>query len=653
MKELNSNFLTPEQAAKIVEIAILEAEIEKPLILSEEKVLELIERHPHVKDLKDFDGMRKLALGYTRYKRMEVDGTLPDISQNELARQLGISSSRISEYKNKNSYPKLLKILIVHESARRAHESSYTSEALEHRIEPELVHEKLSHIRGLEHNHLRDIATALREVYENTNSSSKVRWIDLRPYAPVGQEWCRTVYNLVEEFHDVLEREMNKQLALDNQRLRLGVIDSKIFFRSQETSEPNLMNLYNDEMFHFHEFGTRERLLSEAKDRLGLKGDINLSRLAHQVTDYNKALTQQGMNTDLHYSSSYLKGSTLSLLLDACDLKVQDIQSEISFIGRSDRHGVRNPRFSDDSLEIDKAFARLFGGGLSDGHIDQHRVFCYCDANRERADIFKGHFVFFGDVDYTEKVDENGTIDIRFPSVIGRMLEKRGFTVGDKTVQNNGIPEFILNGDIEVVIEYLRQLWAEDGHFIFGEGQHTYFAWTRAVSLLDPQKDAKYGIDYGITDEMVQFIRDHGEYIEYFNGKYHPRYVLSGGKLRNLEESKNPLIATKAHAFSTLLNRNKPVLMITEQGLLSRINAESIPTCTELFHYIGTGRVSALWRARTQSLDDAMRVAILAPPDDEIKKQHVRSWIKSESSRYRGILYELNERGIQMSLEEY
>ncbi len=627
--------------------------MEKPLILSEEKVFELIERHPHVKNLKDFDGMRKLALGYTRYKRMEVDGTLPDISQNELARQLGISSSRISEYKNRNSYPKLLKILLVHESARLAYESSYTSEALEHRIEPELTFEKLSHVRDLEHDLLQDIATSLKEVYENTNSPSQVRWIDLRPYAPVGQEWCMRVYHLVEKFQDILEYEMNKQLELENQRLRFGAIDSKLFFRLQETSESNLLNLYVDEMFHFHEPGTRERLLSEAKDRLGLKGDINLSRLAHQITDYNKELTSRGMNTDVHYSSSYLKGSTLSLLLDACDLKVQDIQSEISFIGRSDRHGVRNPRFSDDPLEIDKAFARLFGGGLSDGHIDQFRVFCYCDANRERADIFKGHFAFFGDVDYTEKVDEKGTIDIRYPSVIGRMLEKRGFTVGDKTVQNNGVPEFILNGDIEVVIEYLRQLWAEDGYFTFGEGQHTYFSWTRSVSLLDPQKDAKYGIDYGITEEMIQFIHDHGEYIEYFNGKYHPRYVLSGGTLRELEKLNDSIVASKAQAFSRFIDENKSILMTTEEGLLSRIDVESVPSCIEISHYIGTGRVSALWRARTQTLDDAMRVAILAPPDDEIKKQKVQSWVKLESPRYRRILYELNERGMQMSLEGY
>jgi len=538
----------------------LETALETPVFLTEEQVLHLIERHPHVRELNDFDGMRKLALAYVRFNKMGADGTLPDISQNELARQLGISSSRLSEYKNKNSYPKLIKILSLHESARRAHESSYTPEALEHRIEPELIFEKLSHVRDLEHDLFQDIATSLKEVYENTDSPSQVRWIDLRPYAPVGQDWCMRVYHLVEKFQDILEYAMNKQLGLEDQRFRFGAIDSKLFFRLQETSESNLMNLYRDEMFHFHDSKTREKLISKAKEQLGLKGDINLSRLAHQMTDYSKALTLQGMNTDLHYSSSYLKGSTLSLLLDACDMKIQDIQSEISFIGRSDRHGVRNPRFSDDPLEIDKAFARLFGGGLSDGHIDQFRVFCYCDAVRERADIFKGHFAFFGDVDYTEKVDENGTIDIRYPSVIGRMLEKRGFTVGDKTVQNNGVPEFILNGDIEVVVEYLRQLWAEDGHFISGNGHRTRFGWTRSVSLLDPQKDVKYGIDCGITEEMIQFIHDHGDYREPFSKTSSSKYVLSGGTLRKLERSDDIAVAMMAKSFSALLDRNMPLL---------------------------------------------------------------------------------------------
>ncbi|MFW9850999.1 MAG: hypothetical protein ACFFF4_17865, partial [Candidatus Thorarchaeota archaeon] len=87
-------------------------------VLTEEEVLQLIERNPHVKELKGFEDMKRLSIGYLRFKEMERGGTLPDISQNELARQLGLSSSRISFYKHNKNRPKLLSILEVHESAR-------------------------------------------------------------------------------------------------------------------------------------------------------------------------------------------------------------------------------------------------------------------------------------------------------------------------------------------------------------------------------------------------------------------------------------------------------------------------------------------------------------------------------------------------------
>jgi len=45
--------------------------------------------------------------------------------------------------------------------------------------------------------------------------------------------------------------------------------------------------------------------------------------------------------------------------------------------------------------------------------------------------------------------------------------------------------------------------------------------------------------------------------------------------------------------------------------------------CEEIIHYIGTGRVSVLFRAATRSLDDAMIVALIAPPDDTVKRMKV------------------------------
>ncbi|MFW9909604.1 MAG: hypothetical protein ACFFEF_13615, partial [Candidatus Thorarchaeota archaeon] len=347
---------------------------------------------------------------------------------------------------------------------------------------------------------------------------------------------------------------------------------------------------------------------------------------------------------------------TLGLVLQACNLMIQDIESNISFIGRIDRFGIRNPKFSDNPKEIDKAFARIFGAGLSDGHIDQFRVFCYCDTNRDRVDILKKHLSFFGEVDYAEK-EVDGAIDVRFAAVLGRMLEKRGFCVGDKAVQNSGLPEFIQSGDIDTVIEYLKQLWAEDGHFLFGKDVRAHFGWTRAVSLTDPEKTKKYKLSSLFSSSLIEFIKTHGNYIDGNSfdkeGSYYPRFIIHGSSISKLVDSEDNTISELASLLSTVIEENKPKLLIGEQQLIKRIGAKSKSVCSEVIYYLDSGRVSALWRAKTRKLDDAMRVAVLAPPDDIVKKKKVQTWIQSQPERHARILGEITGSNLKMSPEDY
>lgn len=408
-------------------------------------------------------------------------------------------------------------------------------------------------------------------------------------------------------------------------------------------------------MFHFHDSNRIDGVLSQTKARLAIKGDISLSRLVHQVTDYDKSLTERGINSDLHPRASYIKGSTLSLLLDSCDLTIQDIERDISSIGRIDRHLIRNPRFSKDTLEIDKAFARLFGAGLSDGHIDQFRVFCYGDANLDRVNIFKKHVEFFGDVDYTERISKGGFHDLRYSSVLGRMLEKRGFTVGDKTVQNKGLPDFILNGPIEVQVEYLKQLWPEDGQFVYKSEFHNSFRWTRAVALIDPEKDLKYGITRSFPLDLPSFIQEHGDYTEktsFENRETYPRYILTGGDLSKLLGNNDTSVSNSANWPCSYIESNKSLLMKHEQVLLGNIGVGTRDVLTNITYFVETGRVSVLYVAATTSLDDTMVVAIIAPPDDRLKRMRVAEWVKSESARHRRVRGEVLQKGLQISLNE-
>ncbi len=254
-----------------------------------------------------------------------------------------------------------------------------------------------------------------------------------------------------------------------------------------------------------------------------------------------------------------------------------------------------------------------------------------------------------------ETIDENGTHDLRYSSVLGRMLENRGFTVGDKTVQNRGIPDFILNGPIEVQIEYLKQLWPEDGEFVYNDGSHKYFRWTRAVALIDPEKDLKYEIKRVSEQEILSFIQDYGTYTEessFQNLKSYPRYILTGPDLSGYTKHNDTTVSNPANWLYSFIESNKPLLMKHEKILLNNIGAVTRDTCLEITYYIGTGRVSALFRAATKSLDDAMIVALIAPPDDKRKRMKVVEWVLSNLTLYQRVRNDVLANGYQISLTE-
>jgi hypothetical protein len=341
-------------------------------------------------------------------------------------------------------------------------------------------------------------------------------------------------------------------------------------------------------------------------------------------------------------------------MLDSCGMTIQVIEDDVASIGRIDRHLIRNPRFSKDSLEIDKAFARLFGAGLSDGHIDQFHVFCYGDADVDRVRIFKKHVEFFGNVEYTETISKRGFHDLRYSSVLGRMLEKRGFTAGDKTVLNGGIPDFILNGPEEVFVEYLKQLWAEDGEFSSTKASHKAFRWTRSMALIDPEKDLKYGIDRAFSQEITSFMQAYGTYTEdcsFLDRELYPRYILTKTDIDRLKQDKDIAISNTARWLSSFIESNKPTLMNHEISLLNRISVATRDNYDDITYYIETGRVSVLFRASTVSLHDAMKVAVIAAPDDKQKRLRVIEWIRSNYALYKHACHEMMMSGYQISLD--
>ncbi|MGV9169074.1 MAG: hypothetical protein ACOC38_03935 [Promethearchaeia archaeon] len=125
-------------------------------------------------------------------------------------------------------------------------------------------------------------------------------------------------------------------------------------------------------------------------------------------------------------------------------MSIQDIQEKIDCIGRSygsKAGSIRNPRFPNDQQEINMILARLFGAGMSDGHIEGiNKGFVYTESNEDRVEIFNAHMNRLGEVDCDENQLANGMIRIRFPTIVGRMHARLGLPVGGKALSCTSLP---------------------------------------------------------------------------------------------------------------------------------------------------------------------------------------------------------------------
>jgi antitoxin (DNA-binding transcriptional repressor) of toxin-antitoxin stability system len=451
-----------------------------------------------------------------------------------------------------------------------------------------------------------------------------MQWAELRPYHTGGPGWLRDIAKSIEQNRGEVESELNRRMGLDtnpDERMRLGLVDSKLYIRRQDTSEYNWMNMYRNELVYFRSLEEKKAFIEEARDRLGIQGNTRLSQLMEQITDLENITNTKhgGPVYDLTNIARHLQGYSLGMMLDTNNQRIQDIQPKIERIGREIKggHGIENPQFPEGNKRIESMYASMLGAGLSDGHVEKtSNGFVYTEKNRRRVEIVNKQVDQFGDVYRHEEILENGVIRTRYSSTFGRLLENRGLTKGDKTLQNEGWPDWMKEVPSEALTNYYGSLWAEDGCFVTEKGGHR----------------VSFSVDRG-TVEMAKLVRDRGD--ESKEGPFGGLFKLSSGTLKELENSPDAHISQVAQQLRGIVKDKKPQLMMDEKEGLAKLGIKTSEYFLNLTYSENTERLSTLWRYQTSTKDDAMRVAIKCPPDDEVKRAKVEKWMWSESESER------------------
>ena len=621
---------------------------------SKEELHGVIERHNYLKDRKDFPELKRRAELYIDIKELQRTNQLPDIKQRDWAYQMGISHTALNDYLQDKKRPEFFNLLNANENARQLRESKLAPEAFEHRIDPSVVYESFRPLKGIENPTPAQLAESIENLHNFSSLKSRVQFAEMSPYNyHSGPKWISDLSRSIVDQREEVESSLNKRMGFDtdpDRRMRIGVADGKLYTRIQNTSRYNWMNIYESEQFNFKEGQEKRDLMSETRKALGLRGDTRFSHLVHHMTDYQGSAIHQRPNTDLSYLHNYLKSDTLSLALDSQEMKIQDIQSMIKNIGRG-KYGIHNPRFSENSHEIDRMFASLLGAGLSDGHVTKdNKGFVYTESNTRRVEIFNRQVDRFGDVYHSERIQPNGVSRTRYSSIFGRALESRGLSSGDKALQNRGFPEWLKNASPDVLCDYYPAMWAQEANFkIREQDRRGEFQWDRGVAFHDPGKHQAYDYQSPITEEHVGFLKDHGTKKD--SDVLGPHRVITYGQLRDFTKHSDFDISNTASELMQIALENKSKLMDDEQNGLGVLGIGTTPYLSKVTYYEGSGRVSSLWHARTNSIEDAMRAAILTPPEDVVKRDKVEKWIGENQELAKKVRQDLEKEGLLKSGE--
>jgi hypothetical protein len=90
-------------------------------------------------------------------------------------------------------------------------------------------------------------------------------------------------------------------------------------------------------------------------------------------------------------------------------------------------------------------------------------------------------------------------------------------------------------------------------------------------------------------------------------------------------------------------------LINDETALARSLGVNVVPKPYMIRFYPKTGRVSAAWQARTQNIREAIKLAILAPPNDSKNRKSVKKLLKNRSKEVESTITELMENGLDLT----
>jgi intein/homing endonuclease len=595
-----------------------------------EEYEELLRIHPYAKEHPDIDNRDRYARTY--FEVMTYKEANPDATLGELSTIFDIPKGAALSWIYKNAVPCIFQQLASYERYRIEFEDALSEEGKKHHIAPTMVYETLKALKDIEDVSPSTMAESLNKFCEMIPEDQHMVFAHLKPYhRKIDPQWLIEVGKTIEDNLSEVEQALNERESDDSVRYKLGVVDRTLYIWKRNIDPFGYLEIFNDECFYFNKEDGRE-LVDDTRRHLNLKGNYQLSKLLRQMTDIDEGSRKSNsdVTADLRHDRDHLFGETLRFMLDVTGKNLHDIAPKIQAIGQQEQ--IKTPRIIE-GTELLVLMARLYAITASDGHVGRKWNFLgYSEHNEERIEIVNQIVQNFGEVRYSYFYDKGKKFlvfptkeeaGLRFPHVLGRLMIKLGMPSGDKSIQNVGLPDFILNGPPEVIRAYLEEVIPEDGWIT------RYVGIGRNTVLYDATKAEQYKFTAKISTEHIDIIQKYGRQKE---GQVES-IDLAIGKLQELASSSGEKDSSIASELLRIAFDTPVTLLDHEHRILERLDITSIgPILQGVSWYEKTKRVSARWKLVVTRQHSIAKWGLQALPNDIIKREKLKKWMERNSS---------------------
>jgi len=238
--------------------------------------------------------------------------------------------------------------------------------------------------------------------------------------------------------------------------------------------------------------------------KVGLENEfqIELFRKAIEKLGKRKPLAKElrcHPNTVSKMKKNYLfiKIFRLKKLAEITQVPLQDIEKKVISIGifTKKQKGVKFKL----PLESTPELSSLIGHGMGDGWLRDNFEFGFFNNRKELIDEVTKcmQIAFSTTLEPTERKYKPG--EIIFSSKIGIMLELAGLPKGEKVFKPFDVPKWILHGNKEIKIAFIRALFDDEG-------------WVK-VKFIRQSSSTQRMIGINMT-KSVEFINEHNNFLE-------------------------------------------------------------------------------------------------------------------------------------------